>query len=136
MVKENRDTQKKKTGVFPWIRGWACVHAPSVTAWTAWTVASQVPLFLGFPRQKYWSGLLFPSPENLPNPGIEPMSVELHWHVGSLPAEPRGKQAKDIAGNTNFKCLQDCPGEEEAYSFCVASEGEKELVANLKGHRF
>ena len=67
-----------------------------VTAWTAWTVASQVPLFLGFPRQEYWSGLLYSSPENLPNPGIEPMSVELHWHVGSLPAKPQGKQAKDI----------------------------------------
>ena len=51
---------------------------------------------MGFSRQEHRSGLPFPSPENLPNPGIEPMSVELHWHVGSLPAEPQGKQEKDI----------------------------------------
>ena len=37
-----------------------------------WTVACQAPLSLRFSRQKYWSGLPFPSPENLPNPGIEP----------------------------------------------------------------
>ena len=47
-------------------------------------------------RQEHWSELPFPPPKNLPNPGIEPMSVELHWHVGSLPAEPQGKQEKDI----------------------------------------
>ena len=35
------------------------------------TVACQVPLSMGFSRQEYWSGLPFPSPEDLPNPGIE-----------------------------------------------------------------
>ena len=39
-----------------------------------WTVACQAPLPMGFSRQEYWSGLLFPSPGNLPNPGIEPKS--------------------------------------------------------------
>ena len=39
-----------------------------------WTVASQVPLSTGFPRQEYWSGLPFPSPGDLPNPGTEPTS--------------------------------------------------------------
>ena len=39
---------------------------------TPWTVAHQAPLILGFPRQEYWSGLSFPSPGDLPNPGIEP----------------------------------------------------------------
>ena len=38
---------------------------------TLWTVACQVPLFLGFSRQEYWSGLPFPAPEDLPNPGIK-----------------------------------------------------------------
>ena len=38
---------------------------------TPWTVANQAPLSMGFSRQKYWSGLPFPSPEDLPNPGIE-----------------------------------------------------------------
>ena len=42
-----------------------------------WTVACQAPLFMGFSRQEYWSGLLFPSPRDLPNPGIEPRSPAL-----------------------------------------------------------
>ena len=44
---------------------------------TPWTVAYQAPLSMGFSRQEYWSGLLFPSPEDLPNPGIEPRSPAL-----------------------------------------------------------
>ena len=36
-----------------------------------WTVASQAPLSTGFPRQEYWSGLPFPPPGDLPDPGIE-----------------------------------------------------------------
>jgi len=39
---------------------------------TRWTVAHHAPLSMGFPRQDYWSGLPFPSPRDLPNPGIEP----------------------------------------------------------------
>ena len=39
-----------------------------------WTVACQAPLSMGFSRQEYWSGLPFPSPGDLPNPGIEPAS--------------------------------------------------------------
>ena len=39
---------------------------------TPWTVAYQAPLSMGFSRQGYWNGLPFPSPEDLPNPGIEP----------------------------------------------------------------
>ena len=44
---------------------------------TPWTVACQVPLSVGFPRQEYWSELPFPSPGDLPNPGIEPVSPAL-----------------------------------------------------------
>ena len=44
---------------------------------TLWTVASQAPLSMGFPRQEYWTGLPFPSPGDLPNPGTEPMSPSL-----------------------------------------------------------
>ena len=54
---------------------------------TPWTVAHQAPLFMGFSRQKYWSGLPFPSPGDLPNPGIEPGSPALQ--ADSLPAELR-----------------------------------------------
>ena len=41
---------------------------------TPWTVACQTPLFMGFSRQEFWSGLPFPPPGDLPNPGIEPIS--------------------------------------------------------------
>ena len=44
---------------------------------TPWTVAHQAPLSTGFSRQEYWSGLPFPSPEDLPNPGIEARSPTL-----------------------------------------------------------
>ena len=44
---------------------------------TSWTVAYQAPLSMEFSRQEYWSGLLFPSPEDLPDPGIEPGSPTL-----------------------------------------------------------
>ena len=42
---------------------------------TPWIVAHQAPLSMGFPRQDYWSGLLFPSPGDLPDPGVEPASL-------------------------------------------------------------
>ena len=42
---------------------------------TLWTVAHQTPLSMGFSRQEYWSGLPCPPPGDLPNPGIEPMSL-------------------------------------------------------------
>ena len=50
---------------------------------TPWTVADQAPPSMGFSRQEYWSGLPFPSPEDLPDPGIEPGSPALQ--ADSLP---------------------------------------------------
>ena len=44
---------------------------------TSWTVACQAPLSVGFSWQEYWSGLSFPSPGDLPGPGIEPTSPAL-----------------------------------------------------------
>ena len=44
---------------------------------TPWTVAYQAPPSMGFSRQEYWSGLPFPSPEDLPDPGIKPRSPTL-----------------------------------------------------------
>ena len=44
---------------------------------TPWTIACQAPLSMGFSRQEYWSGLPFPSPGDLSNPGIEPASPAL-----------------------------------------------------------
>ena len=48
---------------------------------TPWTEARQAPLSMGFPRQEYWSGWPLPSPGDLPDPGIEPMSPELTGRV-------------------------------------------------------
>ena len=50
------------------------MHAQLCLFVTPWTVAHQAPLSMGFPRQEYWSGLPFPPPGNLPDPGIEPTS--------------------------------------------------------------
>ena len=55
----------------------------------------QVPLFMGFPRQGYWSGLPFSSLEDFPDSGIEPMSPALAG--GFLNAEPPGKPELDFA---------------------------------------
>ena len=52
---------------------------------TLWTVAHQAPLSMGFSRQEYWIGLSFPSPGDLPDPGIEPGSSALQ--ADSLPSE-------------------------------------------------
>ena len=59
---------------------------------TPWTVARQVPLSMEFPRQQYWSGLPFPSPGDLPNPGIEPESPALQADslLPELPEKPNG----------------------------------------------
>ena len=56
---------------------------------TSWTVAHQIPLSLEFSRQEYWSGLLFLSPGDLPEPGIEPGSPALQ--ADSLLSEPPRK---------------------------------------------
>jgi len=59
---------------------------------TPWIAADEAPLSMGFSRQEYWSGLPFPSPGNLPDPGIEPGSLALQ--ADSLPAELPGKPRK------------------------------------------
>ena len=56
---------------------------------TPWTAAYQAPLSMGFSRQEYWSGLPFPPPGDLPDPGIEPGSPALE--ADALPSEPPEK---------------------------------------------
>ena len=56
---------------------------------TLWTIVCQAPLSKGFSKQEYWSGLPFPSPGVLSNPGMEPESPVLQ--ADSLPSEPPGK---------------------------------------------
>ena len=53
---------------------------------TPWTTVRQAPLFMGFFRQEYWSGLPFPPPGDLPDPGIQPQgSTSPAWQADSLP---------------------------------------------------
>ena len=68
---------------------------------TPWTIAYQAPPSMGFSRQEYWSGLPFPSPGDLPNPGIEPGSPALQ--ADTLTSEPPAAVAAAA------KSLQSCP---------------------------
>ena len=61
---------------------------------TPWTVAHQAPLSIGFSRQEYWSGLPFPSPGDLPDPGIEPASPALAG--GFFTTEPPWKPLREM----------------------------------------
>ena len=71
------------------------VVSDSVTLWIA---ARQTPLSMGFSRQEYWSGLPFPPPGDLPNPGIEPTSpMSPALPADSLPAEPLGKPSQEAS---------------------------------------
>ena len=73
-----------------YLKGCVCVCVSLIlsNSATPWTVACQAPLSREFSRQEYWSGLPFPSPVDLPNPGIKPRSTALQ--VDSLPTEPPG----------------------------------------------
>ena len=90
------DTKKKayilKMPMIYWSR---CVRACSQlypTVVTAWTVAHQSPLSMEFSRQENWSKLLFPSPGDLPDSGIEPASPALAG--GFFTTEPLGKPTR------------------------------------------
>ena len=52
----------------------SCVLSHAQLFGPPWTAARKAPLFMGLPSQEYWSGLPFPSPGDLPNPGIKPSS--------------------------------------------------------------
>ena len=56
---------------------------------TPWTEVSQAPLSMRFSKQEYWSGLPFPPPGDLPDPGIKPMPPAL-W-ADSLPLSQQGR---------------------------------------------
>ena len=60
-----------------WSGGGGLVAKLCPTLVTPWTVACLAPLSMGFLRQEYWSGLPFPSPGDLPDPGIKPVSPAL-----------------------------------------------------------
>ena len=70
---------------------------------TPWTVAHQAPLSMGFSRQEYWSGLPFPCPGDLPDPGTEPGSPASQ--ADSLPTELQGKPLIIETGSQIHHCL-------------------------------
>ena len=74
---------------------------------TPWTVAHQAPPSMGFSRQEYWSGLPFPSPEDLPNPGIEPRSPALR--ADALTSEPPWTRVGELdsANHYIYHCGQE-----------------------------
>ena len=73
----------------------------SDSLWTLLTVARQASLSMGFSRQEYWSGLPFPSPEDLPNPGIKPRSPALQ--ADSLPFELQGSPFSEREGQREMQ---------------------------------
>ena len=74
-VRQSRN--QKSPSSFNHLVAWCCAKSLS-RVWlsvTPWTVAHQAPMSMGFSRQEYWSGLPFPPPGDLPDPGIEPSSL-------------------------------------------------------------
>ena len=71
---------------------------------TPWTVACLAPLTMGFSRQGYWNGLPFPSPEDLPNPGIQPRSPALQADssLTELPGRIQGSVFNQNYLNQNY----------------------------------
>ena len=92
----------------PWreLGGWdaAAAVSPSVVSDSlrprGLEPALQAPLSMGFPQQEHWNELLFPSPGDLPDPGIEPMSLALA--DGSLPLSHLGSPISVTKGCSNF----------------------------------
>ena len=92
---------------------------------TPWTVAYQASPSIGFCRQEYWSGLPFPSPGDLPNPGIEPRYPTLE--ADTLTSEPPGKPF--IIGNWNAKVgSQEAPGVTDKFGLGVQNEAGQRLI--------
>ena len=80
-----------------------CVHSCAQLLATPWPVARQAPLSMEFPSQEYWSGLPFPTPRDLPDPGVKPESL-------ASPALAGGVFATVLILNTAAaaKSLQSC----------------------------
>ena len=81
---------------------------------TLWTVAQQASLSMGFSRQKYWNGLPFPTPGDLPDPGIEPGSPALA--IYHCPPH-RGKPSKEL--EYSFRVPASDSGEEVQETKCL-----------------
>ena len=78
-----------------------------VQSYPSWTLACQAPLSMRFPKQQYWSGLSFPSPGDLPDPGIKPRSPV--WQADSSLVWATGRQcAGEWRKNDLFRDQHSC----------------------------
>ena len=84
---ENNENDHCKQFWVKWVKSLSCVRLFA----TPWTVAPQAPPSMGFSRQEDWSGLPFPSPGDLPDPGIELRSPALQ--ADALPSELKSLEA-------------------------------------------
>ena len=65
-----------------------CAHSVMSDSATPWIIVHLAPMSMEYSRQEYWSGLPFPAPGDLPQPGIEPHLLHLlHWQANSLPLQ-------------------------------------------------
>ena len=96
---------------------------------TAWTVARQAPLSMGFSRQECWGGQPFASPGDLPNPGIEPASPA--FTDGSFTAEPPGEPrfilTCHLLSLDSGLCVDECGG-----VYCCSVMSERSLLAHCE----
>ena len=83
---------------------------------TPWTIAYQAPPSMGFSKQEYWSGLPFPSPGDLPDPGIESRPPALL--ADALPSEPPGKSMSHKGSPKSVSCRDASHVNKEPPSFC------------------
>ena len=101
---------------------------------TPWTGAHQAPLSVEFSRQEYWSGLPFPSPGDLPDPGIKPISPALQ--ADSLPSEPTGKPI-NVRGIPQSLCQSKFPPHASKMPSCLEAGNYWEAllygIHSLKG---
>ena len=102
---------------------------------TPWTVAYQTPLSMD--RQEYWSGLPFPSPGDLPNPGTEPRSPALE--ADTLPSEPPGKPLSQ-ASNDGWSFIEDLRVSWEKWPRrCwnwLSNQGIRKIESSIKEQNF
>ena len=97
-------------------RSGACMYAQSMwLSVTLWTVDCQAPLSMGFYRQEYWSVLPFPSPGDLPNPGIKPASPALTGRF--FTTEPPGKPFRRSASGQNSYSKSKCFWETKSVNY-------------------
>ena len=107
---------------------------------TPWTVTHQASLSMGFPKQEYWSGLPFPPPGDLPDPGMKPIScIALHCIAGGFfTTEPPGKphseqekQAKVLSCSLHCSSLYWCTCRD--YIFQILMSWDLDFLKQRKG---